>query len=142
MLAALSLTNMNSVSSESALETSGARGGVTIVLLVQGGRELLNAQQIPKSTMGLSLHFKVKAMDLRATIDGSNWRFSFLIMATDSSRPLTQKLQTLLPQQRHWTYLMLPFLEGVPARTDLAEACWTVSGEQQMQSADHILSDE
>ena len=38
MLAASSLTNMNSVSSESEIETSGARGGETIVLLVQVGR--------------------------------------------------------------------------------------------------------
>jgi hypothetical protein len=65
----------------------------------------------------------VTAMDLRATIEGSSWGIFFLNLATDFTRPLTQKLQTLLPQEQHFTYAILPVLAGVPASTYRADAC-------------------
>ena len=37
---------------------------------------------------------------------------------------------------------MLPVLKGVPASTVQADAYWTVLGDQQMRSADHILADD
>ena len=74
-----------------------------------------------------------------------------LIMYTinQHNQPPTVNLQNVylvvfpekqLRSQLHCIYAMLPDLDGVPASTVQADGCWTVSGEQQIYSSDHILS--
>ena len=123
LLADLSLIKTKSVLWESAIESSGARGGVTIVVLVDGGMDCLNEQQNPKSTFGSSMLFNANAMDLRAEIEGSSGGILLLLVVTNCVRPMTQKLQTLQLQFWQCTYAMSSVLEGVPASTARADDC-------------------
>mgnify|MGYP006193712475 CR=1 FL=1 len=118
------VTDQNKISiMGSAIESSGARGGVTIVLLVDDGMDCLNEQQNPKSTFGSSMLFNANAMDLRAKIEGSSCVIFLLLAVTTCVRPMTQKLQTLQLQFWQCTYAMSSVLEGVPASTVRADDC-------------------
>ena len=100
LLADLSLIKTKSVSWGSATESSEARGGVAIVLLVEDGMDCLNEQQNPKSTVGTSMLINANAMELRVESEGSSCGNFLLLAVTNCVSPMTQKLQTLQLQFR------------------------------------------
>jgi hypothetical protein len=104
LLADSSLIKTKSASGGSAIEGSGARGGVTMVVLVDNGMDRLNEQQKPKSTLGSFMLFNADAMDLRAESEESSFGKLLLLVTTNCVRPKTQKLQTLKLQFWQCTY--------------------------------------